>query len=527
MPDPTPKASWIPLPHFMALAPLDVWLRLLMRRFMIPRLRYIPRLALGLATSFVGTAVTLPERLLLGPYLWTRFRKPQPMLDHDPGILVITGYYRSGTTHLHYLLSCDPSMTTPRWAQVSAPHGFILSWLLIRIFMIPFVSNSRPQDDVAFGPEWPSEDDFALNNAALASSLPGRFIVPSQYDHYERFNSLERLNDRERQRWRYHQAAFCWKLLALAPRKRLLLKTPSHTARLNELHALFGDRLRVIHISRDPDAVVCSNVRMAANLEPYSLEPMPTPQVIRDRVIKEYVESEALHTAQAETLGADRVASLRFEDLIADPLGQLRRCYDQLGLPWSEDAESRFCRYLGTVRGYKPRHGANKDKSKLEPELAALARQFGHDLPPIEPVAIEHPPVEAMREGRAIVATWITAAFLAGFWMLWAHLLNDRTDPLMWIFGILLGLVAVRTAGRGSRRLGILTALAHLTLLAGTVVPATYLAYHHQWADHQWHHALLGARKSMTATNNMLFIIFGLISAYRVATRVHVRPPGT
>ncbi len=515
------------MPHFMALAPLDVWVRLLGRKIIAPRPRYIPRMVLGLATSIVGTCATLPERLILGPYLWARFSKPQPTIDHEPGVLVITGYYRSGTTHLHYLLSCDPGMTTPRWAQVSAPHGFLFSWLLIRIFMVPFVSNSRPQDDVAFGPEWPSEDDFAHNNAALVSSLPGRFIVPSQYEHYERFNSLERLNDAERRRWRFHHAAFCWKLLALAPRKRLLLKTPSHTARLRELHAMFGDRLRVIHISRDPDAVVRSNVRMAGNLEPYCLEPIPPAATTRSRVVKEYVESEALHTAEAERLGPGVVASIRFEDLIADPLGQLRRCYDQLSIPWTDGAEIRFRRYLGAVRDYKPRHGTKQEQPELEPELAALATQFGHDQPPIEPVEIDHPPVEVTREKRAILVTWLSACGLAAFWLAWAAVLKDRTDPMMWIFGIVLGLIAVRTAGRGSFRLGVSTVLAQLLLVTLTIVPVTYLAYGHTWESEQWMRAFRAARESMTAMNNALFFIFGLVSAYRVATRIHVRPPGT
>lgn len=521
-----PKASWLPMPHFMALAPLDVWLRLLIRRPAWVAPRYLARVALGLTTSFFGTAVTLPERLLLTPYLWLRFGR-NPRLAHKPGVVIITGYYRSGTTHLHYLLSCDPAMKTPRWAHVSAPQGWFLSWLIVRVFMIPFVSNSRPQDDVAFGPDWPSEEDFATNNWALASTLPGRFIVPGQYDHYERFNSLDRLTDRQRARWRRTQAAFCWKLLALSPAKRLLLKTPSHTARIAELHRMFGDSLRIIHISRDPDAVVKSNVNMAERLEPYSLEPMPDAATTRERVVTEYVDSENRFTAEADALGPGRVAMMRFEDLIADPLGQLHRCYDELGLDWTESAERRFRRYLGTVRGYKPRHGADENKPPLEPRLAALADRFGHGQPPIEPKPVQHAPVQPVRTKRAMLATGAAALVLALFWLCWAATFHDRTDPLMWIFGIVLGLVAVRTAGRGSLALGLVTLASHAVLLAACLVPVTYLAYHQPADPTPWHTAWSAVRTEMAATNNMLFVAFGLVSAFRVATRIHVRPPGT
>ncbi len=98
---------------------------------------------------------------------------------------------------------------------------------------------------------------------------------------------------------------------------------------------------------------------------------------------------------------------------------------------------------------------------------------------------------------------------------------------MMWIFGIVLGLIAVRTAGRGSFRLGVSTVLAQLLLVTLTIVPVTYLAYGHTWESEQWMRAFRAARESMTAMNNALFFIFGLVSAYRVATRIHVRPPGT
>jgi hypothetical protein len=509
----------------MGLAPLDTWARVLLAPPARVPPRYWPRLACVLATSALATLLTLPERLVLGPVLAWRGRRCGWRLRRP--VVVVLGYFRSGTTHLHYLLSCDPRFRTPAWCETLAPGGFAASWWFLRWFLVPFLSNSRPQDDVAFGPEWPSEDDFATSNWALASTLPGRFIVPGQYDHYERFNSLDRLTDRERARWRRTQAAFCWKLLALSPRKHLLLKTPSHTARVAELSRMFGDRLRVIHISRDPDAVVRSNVRMAERLEPYSLEPTPDAATVRSRVVAEYADSEDRFTREAADLPPGRVALLRFEDLIADPLGSSRRCYDQLGLGWTDAAETRFRRYLGAVRDYKPRHGAGADKPALEPTLGALAERFGHTAPAIEPVPLDLAPPPPVRTARGIAATWVAALVLGGFWLAWAAILGDRTDPLMWIFGVTIGLVAVRVARRGSLILGINAVAALAALLAACFGPVTLVAYVPPHDPHRWSTAWGLVRDSATAANNLLFMVFGLVSAFRVATRVHVRPPGT
>lgn len=510
----------------MALAPLDAWARLVFRKPRFPGPRYLARLALGMFTSYIGTCVTLPERLILAPYLALRFRGTRPTL-HRP-VVVIAGYFRSGTTHLHYLLSCDPQMRTPRWVHVCAPQGFFLSWALIRWMMIPFVSNSRPQDDVAFGPEWPSEDDFALNNWVLASSLPGRFIYHSQHEQYDRWHFLEALSQRELSRWRRVQAQFCWKFMAFARGKTLLLKSPSHTARVRELSELFGPDLRIIHITREPDSVVKSNVRMAERLEPFALEPLPSLDRIRERVTDEFVRTEAKFLDESATLPAGHVSRVRFEDLVADPLGQLRRCYDTLGLRWTEAAERGFRRYLGAVKDYKPRHKAPASTKQLEPRLQELASRFGHDAPAVEPVEIDHEP-EISREPRAIALTWVTAVLLALGWVAIAALAKDRFDPLMWAFGIILGYVAVRTAGRGSLKLGLVASAAFIFVLLAAAYPATYLAYSHQYVGDRadrLHHAWLAVRRNALVANNMLFIACGLVSAFRVATRQHVRPPG-
>src|SRR5437667_3243055 len=54
---------YLPYPHFMSLAPLDVVLRLLYRPFAWIPVVYWPRLALLIAFSLVGTVVSLPERI--------------------------------------------------------------------------------------------------------------------------------------------------------------------------------------------------------------------------------------------------------------------------------------------------------------------------------------------------------------------------------------------------------------------------------------------------------------------------------
>src|SRR5215510_10684750 len=107
-----------------------------------------------------SSLLTLPERVLC--YGFLRRRRSSP--DQLRAPVFILGYYRSGTTHLQYLLSRDPNFFSPAWIHTLVPQGFVLTWTFLRFFLIPFMPSTRQVDPMLFGPDAPSEDDFALNN---------------------------------------------------------------------------------------------------------------------------------------------------------------------------------------------------------------------------------------------------------------------------------------------------------------------------------------------------------------------------
>ena len=530
-----------PYPHFMAFAPLDLWLRLLVwpRAWVGPR--YWPRLACGLFTSALGTALTLPERLVLAPVLRIAARRSGTTLNHKPGVIVVLGYFRTGTTHLHYLLSCDPQFRTPMWCETLAPQGFILSWSFLRIFLIPFISAKRPQEDVAIGPEWPAEDDFAVNNWTGASSLMGRFVLPRMHGYYDRFHALNDLTDRERRRWRWTLWAFLWKLSRLARGRALLLKTPSHTARVGALVELLGtDRVKFVHISREPAAVIRSNVNMASRLSVFNLQPAGPEADVRDRLTHEYVDSEHRYLRDAGTLEPGRLVEVRYEDIVADPMAELRRIYQQLGLTWSAQFEVRATRYLAEVRDYRAA-GGPRAAAPERPELDALARRFGHHRPARTRVPAPNvPPASGNRAGAVVLA----AAVALGCFVLWnaqSYWLRDRHDWLAWPTGVLIGLTIICIARVGTVALGLIAAAFTFLVFVAIAVPSTFLMdYAHRTSppfpvdyrglpmkDWEWYHILKASRVGLLAQNNIFWGFMGCVTAYRFASRKHVNPPGT
>jgi hypothetical protein len=518
----------IPVPHYMALASLDVWLRLLISRRAPVQLAYLPRLAANLFTSYFGTCATLPERLILGPLLFFKFRSRSPRVEHGPGTVVVLGYFRSGTTHLQYLLSCDRRFKTPIWAQSILPHGWIASWTLARFALTPFITNSRPQDDVALGPDWPAEDDFGVSNMSLCSAMPGRFLLPKQYAHYSRYHGLEGLSERELTRWRRTQAALLWKITRLRPNRVLLLKSPSHTARVAELRAMLGENVKFIHITREPNEVVRSNVSMYERLSIYHLQDAPGLDACREDIVREYVRTEEKFLDESADLGPERLCRVRYQDLIADPEGTVRAIYGQLGMELTEDALESMRSYLYRVRAYRtasqkaPR--SQKEVTPPDPRLEALAARFDHQAPAIPKVLPGTPKDIGTSERRQRMAWYVapaTAIALAAAWMTSAWLVGNRLDNVIWPVGAVIGWAAIKTAGIGSRKLGILCAILTLLVMVCVSGPNTILAYGWRGRDF-W----LNIRQSFDDLTTWMYLSFGMVTAYRFASRTQVKPPG-
>jgi omega-hydroxy-beta-dihydromenaquinone-9 sulfotransferase len=554
---PLPKPPFrLPQAHFMALAPLDVWWRILRARGAPLRARFWPSILVNLFTSTLGTALTLPERLLLSPLWRSRARAAiqgtRPL--HEPGFVFVLGYYRSGTTHLHYLLSCDPQFRTPAWCQCLAPSGFVLSWAFLRLFLIPFISGKRPQDDVAIGPDWPAEDDFALNNLAAVSPLVGRFVRPSTRfgsgqerarAGFQLFHDLQGLTPRELDRWRHAWLGFLARLSVQAGSRQILLKTPAHTARVGEILRLLGpERCRFIMISRPDDDVIKSNVAMQKRLEPYLLEPMHEAEDIERAIREEYAGTMDRFETDAPLIPPGRLCRVRFEDLTTDAEGTLDRIYRDLGLSRSAEAISRASAYQESVRGYTPAHGSARTPLAIAP--GADGGGVGARSDVAGSVAARS--ARGSSTARGAIAAAFVALLALMLWLLAAWVLKTRADWLVWPAGVGIGAAALHFARAGAVRLGVIAAVLAVLTYVLVVLPATFLSDYGQRPGYfaragepralgglspwipaeqwEWYHIKKSTTDGVLAWNNLFWIFMGVASAYRFASREHARPPG-
>jgi hypothetical protein len=311
----------------------------------------------------------------------------------------------------------------------------------------------------------------------------------------------------------------------------MLLKSPSHTARVRHLLELLGrERVKFVHISRGPVAVVRSNVAMHKRLlELYGLQSPPAPEEIERRAVEEYLESETRYLEDRAKVPAGHLVEVRYEDLVADPVGEMKRVYETLGLGWSDELELEMRRYLarlGEYRAATPPSAAAEAPTGQLAALAPIARWFGHDRP--AKAAVQLAPVNEPRQTRARLA-WALALVMAvlgaATWTGLALATHNRLDWVVWPVGVGVGWGAITLARVGTLGLGIYAAALTTIVLCIVEFATTYLIYQGQTPWTLWEIWDTTSRE-MLSESTLPWEFAGIVSALRYASRKHVHPPG-
>lgn len=525
-----------PVSHLLALAPLDVWMRMLAQADGV-RPKYWPRLAFVLFTSFVGTVISVHERALW--WVWSLHPHNRQLLSqHKPRVIVILGYYRSGTTHLHNLLACDDRFVTPRWYQCLAGQGYLLAWSVIRVMLVPFLGRTRPQDAVGFGPEWPGEDDFALATWGGCSSIAGRHVFPNNHERWQEWHTLDELSETQMQAWRSLTRRFVYKITKGKADRVVVLKSPSHTARVAELDRLFDGRVRFVHLVRDPGAVIDSNVRMFHALRNHALQDLPDVQTIRDEIVAEYDATERKCAAELDAIDESRWVRVRFDDLRNDPMGVLGSIYTGMGQAFDARAQGAVRAYLGSLGSYRNEKEpialgiVSQHERKVRDEMST---RYALDAPARESRALAYQPRASARVVRGMLGACGIAMACWGAWVVVVAGLTTagmqmRLVALVWPIGALIGMGARRASGgRGTKTLGVWSGILTLVVVVTVLFPISVIIWN--WAkddgfDAWWYHNWRNVKQALSGTSSMVLVILGVLSAYRHASEDGPIVPG-
>src|SRR4029077_1217193 len=135
-------------------------------------------------------------------------------------------------------------------------------------------------------------------------------------------------------------------------RKGVIFKNPNHSFRIKVLLDIFP-QAKFIHIVRDPYVVYPSSIHLLKSLSRVHSLQRPTFEGLDERVLATYVDLYRKVDEGGELVDPSRFYELRYEDLISDPEGQLRRLYEHLGLGDFEQYLPRLRQYLTDHMDYQ------------------------------------------------------------------------------------------------------------------------------------------------------------------------------
>lgn len=294
-------------------------------------------------------------QLLKNRLLFTDLLRRHPEIDdielHAP--VVIAGLPRTGTTHLHNLLSSPPTFRTmPYWESVEP-------------FPLPAEVGVQPDPrrtrmDVAVGVIDTVMPHFSLFHEMTTDHVHEEIQLLANDVSTMYFETLADV-PRWRDYYRAHDQTPHYRYLArqlkamqfLRGGRRWLLKSPQHLEQVPVLDRIFPDCI-VVFTHRDPVPVALSMLAMITYSARMHRSPVPVERIAEYWVDRLDQMLGAL-VRDRETIGADRSIDIRFDDFMADEIGLAKRVYALAGEPLTDQARAAIAGYLqGHRRG---RHG--------------------------------------------------------------------------------------------------------------------------------------------------------------------------
>src|SRR5207248_706320 len=270
-------------------------------------------------------------------------------VPHEP--LFVVGHWRTGTTLLHELLILDDRHAYPDTFHCFAPCHPLVSEHFVKTYLWFLMPAKRPMDNMPAGWDRPQEDEFAL--CLLGQPSPyADLAFPNRPPVFPGSLDLSGLTPRQLAAWKRTFRRFV-QTLALKDPRRLVLKSPPHTARVPVLLELFPDA-RFVHVVRDPYVLFSSTVNLWTSLaKRHGLQTPRGGPALEEKVFREFRVVHERYEATKGLIPPSRLAEVQYEELVKDLVGTMRRVYDGLDLGGFDAVRPKLEAYAERHAGYE------------------------------------------------------------------------------------------------------------------------------------------------------------------------------
>lgn len=325
---------------------------------------------------FTITPLTMFNSVMAGAqHVWCGKKIAEAEIKEPP--VFIIGHWRSGTTFLHELMHLDERLGSPTSYQCFAPHHCILTEWWVTFFFFWLMPKQRPMDNMVMGWSRPQEDEFAL--LTLGAPTPYlRMAFPNDGPVCMEFLDMQGCSDADLKKFEEALTHFA-KLITYKTEKRLLFKSPPHTGRIELLAKLFPGA-KFIHITRNPDALFPSTVRLWQSLDDVQGLQWPKHEGVEEYVFECLTRMYRGFEAQRPKIDPANIIDVRYEDLVANPVGKVAEIYQQLNLGDFEPVREKLTAFVGEQKDYQTnKHTLDPAlREKIRERWAAYCERYGY-----------------------------------------------------------------------------------------------------------------------------------------------------
>jgi hypothetical protein len=308
------------------------------------------------------------------------FKRFPEILDEEIiAPLVIVGLPRTGTTMLHRTIAADPRMIAPLWYEVRYPCP-ALNWdfsvagdrrigeakaeMSAMLEANPDLLAIHPMD--AMGPDEDImllEQSFYSFNTQAYANIPTFDAWVEAQDHSPGYQYFKRLL--QFLQWQKKRSG--------QPGHRWVLKAPHHLHYMDLLFSVFPD-VRVVQSHRDPVDTIPSLTSLIAGVWVIYSD-HADPKVAGSQWVRKFANGMRQTMAVRKAIGNSPFLDLWFEDTVREPVSEIQKIYDFLGMELTSQARVEMEQWQAfNRRELRPSHDYTLEQYGFS--KAGLSQQF-------------------------------------------------------------------------------------------------------------------------------------------------------
>lgn len=271
-------------------------------------------------------------------------------LEHDP--VFILGHWRSGTTFVHNVFSCDKHFGYNTTYQTVFPHLMMWGQPFFKKNMSWLMPNKRPTDNMELAVDLPQEEEFALANMMPYTYYNFWFLPKYMQEYADKYLLLNDITEEELKVFKETFVKLIKISLWNTHGSQFLSKNPPHTGRVKELVKMFPNA-KFIYLMRNPYTVFESTRSFFTNtIQPLKLQDI-SDKMLEDNILSIYSKLYHKYEADKVYIPSGNLIEIKFEDFEADAMGMTEYIYQTLSIPGYAEARTDIEKYIGKKKGYK------------------------------------------------------------------------------------------------------------------------------------------------------------------------------